>query len=235
MSNLIPEHRVNKLGHTVIKHVRPDAAAKTGAGASIPRVSTLPTLPHIRLGETLTNSGLGVYRPGLNEKIAKIMSPEDAGRMTDFMKRPHGNLTASSMSRELTVAIENPKVGKALLKRIETHLDDMLALDPDDYPFSLMTGLQDYKKKYTREQEFALLRAANAASRLNDGIVPSNVPFPMQGYSLRDAKLRDLVASRPDRIDEIVEIITKHGISEGDPVAAILDSGLHSELQDGAL
>jgi hypothetical protein len=111
----------------------------------------------------------------------------------------------------------------------------MLALDPDDYPFSLMTGLQDYKKKYTQEQEFALLRAANAASRFNDGVVASSVPFPMQGYSLRDPKLRDLVASRPERIDEIVEIIVKHRLSEGDPIEAILDSGLHSELQDGAL
>lgn len=235
MSNLIPEPRVNKLGHTVIKHVKADTGGKSGAGASIPKVSALPTLPHIRLGEGLTNSGLGVYRPGLNEKIAKVMEPKDAVRMLAFLERPHGKLTAMSMSRELTKAIENPKVGKPLLKRIEEHLDDMLALDPDAYPFSLMAGLQDYKKKYTKEQEFALLRAADAASHFNDGVVVSNVPFPMEGYSLRDPKLRDLVARRTDRIDDIVDIINTHRITDGDPIEAMLDSGLHSELQDGAL
>lgn len=259
MSNLIPEARVNKLGHTVVKHVRADskpAAKRSKLPSPAPQKSRHSELVG-RLRKALDEDNHGFYdTPPRNELYKQAKS-----------------LSGNTMNAYLRALDEHPDEGYAdLLVGILAKKDsDQMAayslviteMDPNsknisafskgydlyDLASSVFDGLESYKSigfepvanifdesdpetVRTRALLNMTIRLTNAVSEVTTTLKrPTRDEFEV---IIEPIDLVQLVLDRPQDSDKIVEIILYENIKEAGHIRAMLEAPVRA-LRDGAL
>jgi hypothetical protein len=98
-----------------------------------------------------------------------------------------------------------------------------------------MVGLEDYERKFTVEQERALIRTTYAAVRSGVSITRCSGKRSLAGYRLTSHDLMEFIVHRHEDCTAIVDIMTGHRTGEPWKIEQLLDGRLPSSIASGAL
>lgn len=244
--NTIPEQRVNKLGHTVTKHVR---AQKAAAPVSVPTVSLPPSQDHERRLDELATRLYDEFTKGAKQK-------------PHMMRRVVLNVT--NLLREMNMAtlerIESvePRHTEVLLNmllamRDERTVNDFLILADvmaddgvddivaDHYLRSLVhyeelvpQGEDGEYPDERRSQCIAIVRTVHQLSISGMGIFVAAEDGGTGFAYIKDDALRELLLSEEVDREAIVQVIVESGIFDAEQVKSLAGT-VHPSLLNGAL
>lgn len=260
MSNTIPEARVNKLGHTVIKHVRADGkttpARRSKLPAPAPQQSRhMELVGHVR--KALDSDNHGFYEtPPRNDMYKQVKSlSEDtiSGYLRAIEQHPDEGY------EDLLVGIlaKGDSDQMAAYSLVITEMDPQSknisafskGYDLYDLSSSVFDGLENYKAigfepvanifdesdpevVRTRALLHMTIRLTNAASEVATTLKrPGRDEFEVV---INPPDLVQLVLDRPQDSEKIVEIILDEDIKNAGHIRAMLEAPVRS-LRDGAL
>lgn len=232
MSNLIPEVRTDKNGKTSTRWVKPEWAKGPSVAKKIPAVTmqgigSRPTLLRI------LNGNRGQDRPDLGAAIGRTLTEEKAEELVSFLLMKRETSENSQLQSQVMINIENPRIGKKLNEMIVSHYDNASA-EGIHGAFSFLTGIGEMNRDLSTEQEWALLKVTDAASR-SDAVERVNVPFPFDAYALRNTELVDLIVDRPELADDIATVMRERKVEDVQSILGLLEGDTHSALTHGAL
>jgi hypothetical protein len=259
MSNTIPEPRVNKLGHTVIKHVRADNQTTTKRSklpSPAPQKSRQSELvSHVR--KALDEDNHGFYdTPPRNDlyKHAKTLSEDTmSGYLRAIEKHPdegYADLLVGILAKKDS---DQMAAYSLVITEMDPNSKNISAFskgyDLYDLSSSVFDGLENYKAigfepaanifdesdpevVRTRALLNMTIRLTNAASEVATTLKrPSRDEFEVV---INPPDLVQLVLDRPQDSDKIVEIILDENIKSADHIRAMLEAPVRA-LRDGAL
>lgn len=244
--NLVPERRVNKLGHVVTKHVR--ATGADSPKSKLPTVLPLSGVRTVRINVMATRfydryaAGLGHSPQETDRFKSKIINglrefsdltldrlegvqPPVGGVVAGFLLAKHDEHTVNDFLAVLEVFKREQMTQTAMEQYLwSLRVCEELIPQGDNGEYPVERGEQcvalvRVMRHMEQKQEYRLFL------RGEDGM---DYPF------LSDDKLRQLViGAGPDR-EAIVEMILERGILDADHLVE-LSSGVHSSLAEGGL
>lgn len=245
--NLVPEPRVNVLGHVVVKHVR------TGSGSPDRKNKKLPAPQHQELPKApLLNKSLRRITDG--RVMLSSLNPEAATRVEALLARVKAENPTSRgrVEREISYAvlITDKKESRATFNNLAV-FGDAVMRDTYNNIGSYVQGLQmcpefagmkDFLNNGTpakREKAQALVRFASAFEG-RQSVAREFIDFGREGemfasfVHVKDAELRRLVMDYPQRADDIAEVIKSQHITDARHLREMIEHG-EQALREGVL
>lgn len=265
MSNLVPTPRVNKNGHTVIKHMRPDTG-NPSALAHVPAPQAYSS-DHHRIShmiEQLKERMAVVYeRNGyeftsmaipftLNERL-ELKNNYVVEAYFDYIMEDPDNDREQLLMSMLTNYLDDEDamnllfIAQTLGVRDGSSWDEAREGSMDFvYAWEMYRGFDEYDGFEVpddiinaSDEEKASIRSVVKmidAVYHTDSRYIMHEGFSTDGYFLvGDDNLVQLAAQRPDDADAIVKIITERKLMDPKDITAILDANVVPALSEGAL